>query len=192
LILSQWTVAMDPQTAKARVLDAAEELFYGHGVQGVGMDDIRSASGVSLKRLYQLFPAKEVLVEEYLRRRDTRWRESLARYVEARPASADRILAVFDWLSGWFGEPGFRGCAFINSFGELGSRSTPVAAAVRDHKEAFRRYLSDLVDAAGAPPALADHLLLLAEGAITTAAISGTPDPAHQAREAARLLLEAS
>ena len=49
---------MDPQTAKARVLDAAEELFYGRGVQDVGMDEIRSASGVSLKRLYRLFPAK--------------------------------------------------------------------------------------------------------------------------------------
>jgi AcrR family transcriptional regulator len=182
---------MDPETAKARVLDAAEELFYARGVHGVGMDDIRTASGVSLKRLYQLFPAKEVLVEEYLRRRDIRWRASLARYVGTKPPKK-RILAVFDWLADWFGDPGFRGCAFVNSFGELGAMSTPVAAAVRDHKEAFRRYLSDLADAAGAPPSLADHLLLLAEGAITTAAISGSRDPARQAREAARLLLDRS
>lgn len=182
---------MDPETAKALVLDAAEGLFYGRGVQGVGMDEIRSASGVSLKRLYRLFPAKEVLVEEYLRRRDARWRASLARYVEAKPP-AERALAVFDWLAGWFEEPGFRGCAFVNSFGELGATSTPVAAAVRDHKEAFRRYLADLAGAAGKPPSLADHLLLLAEGAITTAAISGSADAARQAREAARLLLERS
>lgn len=179
---------MDSETAKARVLDAAEELFYGRGVRDVGMDEIRSASGVSLKRLYRLFPAKEVLVEEYLRRRDGRWRESLARHVEAAPP-ADRVLAVFDWLAGWFDEPGFRGCAFVNSFGELGATSPPVAAAVRDHKEAFRGYLAGLADAAGRPPSLADHLLLLAEGAITTAAISGSAQPAHQAREAARLLL---
>lgn len=61
---------MDSTTAREQALDAAEELFYGRGVQSVGMDDLRGASGVSLKRLYQLFPAKEQLVEAYLERRD--------------------------------------------------------------------------------------------------------------------------
>ncbi|MDI5907056.1 TetR family transcriptional regulator, partial [Streptomyces sp. 12257] len=46
---------MDSAVARERALDAAEELFYGRGIQSVGMDDIRGASGVSLKRLYQLF-----------------------------------------------------------------------------------------------------------------------------------------
>ncbi|MFE6931078.1 helix-turn-helix domain-containing protein, partial [Streptomyces sp. NPDC057699] len=56
------------------MLDAAQELFYGRGVQAVGMDAVRSASGVSLKRLYQLFPSKDALVLEFLRQRDVRWR----------------------------------------------------------------------------------------------------------------------
>ena len=64
---------MDSATAREQALDAAEKLFYGRGIQSVGMDDIRGASGVSLKRLYQLFPAKEQLVEAYLERRDVRW-----------------------------------------------------------------------------------------------------------------------
>jgi AcrR family transcriptional regulator len=63
---------MDSSVARERALDAAEELFYGRGVQSVGMDDVRGASGVSLKRLYQLFPSKEQLVEAYLERRDAR------------------------------------------------------------------------------------------------------------------------
>jgi len=192
MILRQRTDGMDSETAKTRVLDAAEELFYGRGVQAVGMDEIRSSSGVSLKRLYQLFPSKESLVEAYLRRRDTRWHESLARYADSRPAPRERILAVFDWLFRWFDEPGFRGCAFVNSFGELGATSARVTDAARAHKDAFRRYLADLVTAADAPASLADHLTLLAEGAITTAAISGSPEPARQARDAARLLLQAS
>ena len=32
-------------TAQARVLDAAEELFYARGIQTVGIDDIRAAAG---------------------------------------------------------------------------------------------------------------------------------------------------
>ena len=75
---------MDSAVARERALDAAEELFYGRGIQSVGMDDIRGASGVSLKRLYQLFPAKEQLVEAYLERRDGRWRGRLAEFVELR------------------------------------------------------------------------------------------------------------
>jgi AcrR family transcriptional regulator len=42
---------MDEGPARTRLLDAAEDLFYTRGIQSVGMDEIRDASGVSLKRL---------------------------------------------------------------------------------------------------------------------------------------------
>ncbi|MFJ6835859.1 TetR/AcrR family transcriptional regulator [Streptomyces sp. NPDC091209] len=174
---------------REQALDAAEELFYGRGIQAVGMDDIRSASGVSLKRLYQLFPAKEQLVEAYLERRDARWRAMLAEYVDWEGDPGRRILAVFDWLGLWFAEPGFRGCAWINAYGELGATSEGVSAQVRAHKAAFRAYLTGLVTAGGLPAALGDHLFLLAEGAMVTAGITLSTEPAAQARAAAQLLL---
>ncbi|MCM2417192.1 TetR/AcrR family transcriptional regulator [Streptomyces sp. RKAG293] len=183
---------LTPELAEARVLDAAETLFYDRGIQLVGMDEIRSTSGVSLKRLYQLYPAKGDLVEAYLRRRDTAWRRRLAEYADARPSPRESLLAVFDWLYDWFGEPDFRGCAFINSFGELGATSPEVAAIARAHKDAFRRYLADLVAAAGEPAWVADHVALLAEGAITTAAICGSPQSARQAKDAVRIILEST
>ncbi|MFL5993328.1 MAG: TetR/AcrR family transcriptional regulator [Streptomyces sp.] len=181
---------MDSAVARERALDAAEELFYGRGIQAVGMDDIRGASGVSLKRLYQLFPAKEQLVEAYLERRDGRWRGRLAEFVELRSNPEERILAVFDWLEEWFGEEDFRGCAWINSYGELGATSDRVAAQVRAHKRAFGDYLASLVAAARRPAALSGALFLLAEGAMVTAGITRSALPAAQAREAARMLLE--
>lgn len=180
---------MDQETARDRVLDAAQELFYSRGIQAVGMDAVRNASGVSLKRLYQLFPSKEELVLEFLRQRDSRWQRALADYVDAQPSPEERIPAVFDWLYKWFSEPDYRGCAFINSFGELGAVSPEVAEQARHHKKAFHDYLAGLVTSSGRPAELADQLALLAEGAITTAAIFGTPEPAHQARDAARSLM---
>lgn len=54
---------MDAETAELRVLEAARTLFNERGVQAVGMDSIRSASGVSLKRLYQVFPSKDALLD---------------------------------------------------------------------------------------------------------------------------------
>jgi AcrR family transcriptional regulator len=181
---------VDLETAETRALDAAEELFYSRGIHAVGMDDVRAASGVSLKRLYQLFPAKERLVTAFLQRRDLRWRQRLADHVDAATTPDDRLLAVFDWLHLWFSEPGYRGCAWVNCYGELGATSDDVANEARRHKEAFKRYLDTLVADAYKEAALADYLLLLAEGAMTTAAITGSPEPARQAKAAAQFLLQ--
>ncbi|MGY3336756.1 AcrR family transcriptional regulator [Streptomyces filamentosus] len=184
---------MDAETAGLKVLDTAERLFDERGVQAVGMDAIRAASGVSLKRLYQVFPSKELLLEAVLRRRDEAVRGAIAAHgAEAARGPYERVLAVYDWLGAWFAEPGFRGCAFINAFGELGGVTPSVAAIAREHKEAVRAYLAEQTDALGAPRELADQLALLANGAMAVAGITGSPEPAAQARAAARVLLDAA
>src|SRR5690242_18944671 len=100
------------------------------------MDDVRAAAGVSMRRLYQLYPSKEHLVAAYLDARDTRWRRRLADHVDAAGDDPrERVLAVFDWLGLWFAEPDFRGCAFINAFGELGGSAPLVIAEVQRHKD---------------------------------------------------------
>lgn len=183
------------EALRQRLLDAAEELFYARGIQAVGMDEVRSASGLPLRRIYQLYPTKEDLVVGFLERRDTRWRSRLAAHVDSFDDPSLRVLAVFDWLHEWFDEPAFRGCAWINAYGELGSTSSAVAAAVRDHKHAFHAYISRLAQAAapepgpGASQLLADALCLLAEGAIVTAAIDQDARAAVRAKEAASALL---
>ncbi|MTD56011.1 TetR/AcrR family transcriptional regulator [Amycolatopsis pithecellobii] len=184
---------MDHAEATTRALDAAEELFYERGVQAVGMDAVRAACGVSLKRLYQCFPSKDELVAAYLRRRDQRWRANLASVVEQRTEPADRLAGVFDWLYDWFSEPGFRGCAFINSFGELGTTSPAVAVIAREHKEELKRYVARLVRRLPVdhPARVTEQLFLLIEGAIVTAAITGNPDSARHARAAAEAILAA-
>ncbi|MDQ0376878.1 TetR/AcrR family transcriptional regulator [Amycolatopsis thermophila] len=178
---------MDHDEARVKLLDAAEELFYARGIQAVGMDAIRSGSGVSLKRLYQYFPAKGDLVEAYLRRRDERWRRSLVDYVEAH-SPGDRVPAVFDWLRGWFSEDDFRGCAFINSFGELGEGAPGVARVAREHKDSVRGHLR----AWAGSESLGDQIFALVEGATVIAGITGDPTAADTAKAAAQTLLRAA
>ncbi|GHE45721.1 TetR family transcriptional regulator [Streptomyces longispororuber] len=182
---------MDSTVARERALDAAERLFYSRSVHAVGMADVRDASGVSLKRLYQLFPAKEQLVEAYLERRDRRWRQRLAAYADRYAEPERRVVAVFDWLGEWFAEPEFHGCAWINAYGELGATSELVARQVRRHKAAFKEYLTGLVREAGLERELAEELFLLAEGAMVTAGITRSPEPAAHARRAAVRAIEA-
>ncbi|MFD9817065.1 TetR/AcrR family transcriptional regulator [Streptomyces sp. NPDC059080] len=172
------------------LLDAAEGLFYGRGIQAVGMDEVRAASGLPLKRIYRFFAAKEDLVVAVLQRRDQRWRGELAAHVEQVPDPRERVLALFDWLASWFAEPGFRGCAWVNAHGELGPSSEAVLAEVRSHKQAFHDQIAGWVHATGLP--VTEPVFLLAEGAIVTAGISGDPTPARHARAAAATLLGAA
>jgi AcrR family transcriptional regulator len=174
-----------------RVLDVAESLFYARGIQAVGMDAIRDAAGVPLKRLYGLFPSKQRLLIAVLERRDVRWRQRLAASVERVEDPIERVLALFDWLGAWFAEPGFRGCAWINAYGELGASNDAVADQARRHKTAFRSYIAQLVAEAGLPTSVADAVFLLAEGAIVTAGITRSPESAAQGRAAARALIGA-
>ncbi|MER6448543.1 TetR family transcriptional regulator [Streptomyces venezuelae] len=173
---------MDDEEARTRLLDAAEELYYRHGIQAVGMDRVRTASGVPLKRLYRLFPAKESLVTAYLERRDRRWLDSLRVAAHAPAEPRARVLAVFDWLADWFTEPDFRGCAFLNAYGELGAAAPEI---VRVHKAELHALLAGLTGDA----ALADRLLILTEGATAVATLTPGPEPAHRARDIAELLL---
>ncbi|PZG51425.1 TetR/AcrR family transcriptional regulator [Spongiactinospora gelatinilytica] len=169
------------------LLDATEALFYARGVQAVGMDQIRTTSGLPLKRIYRLFATKEDLVVGVLRRRDQRWRARLSAYVEQVTEPRARVLAIFDWLAGWFAETGFRGCAWINVHGELGSTSAPVAAEVRAHKQAFHEQIHVWARAAGLSDS--EPVALLAEGAIVTAGITGDPVHARHARAAVEKFL---
>ncbi|MFF4081293.1 TetR/AcrR family transcriptional regulator [Streptomyces sp. NPDC001777] len=179
----------EEQTSRDReaLLAAAEALFYERGVQAVGMDAVRAAAGLSLKRIYALFATKEDLVVAVLRRRDRRWLTDLAEYVERREDPRERVLSLFDWLERWFAEPGFRGCAWVNVHGELGSSSPAVLAEVRAHKKAFHDRITAWVGAATDAPA--GPVCLLAEGAIVTASVTGDPRAARAARTAAGTLI---
>ncbi|GAA2281100.1 TetR/AcrR family transcriptional regulator [Nonomuraea roseoviolacea subsp. roseoviolacea] len=180
---------IDEETARERVVSTADRLFYAHGVQAVGMDAVRTEAGVSLKRIYALFPSKDDLVLAVLRHRTELWDTGIADAVAGAATPCGKLLAIFDFLATWFREDSFRGCAFINVFGELGGGSETVAEAVREQKASFQRRVAELVREAGAPDHLAPQLALLAEGAQTTAAISGDPEAAGHARAAADTLI---
>src|SRR5215213_3143955 len=174
---------------RERVVDAADALFYARGIRAVGMDDVRTAAGVSLKRLYSLFPGKDSLVLAVLHKRHAMWTDGLTAAVGAVDDPRAKLLAVYDYLARWFAEDTFRGCGFINAFGELGPTSPEVAAYAREHKQSFQAEIARLVAEAGFDPALAPQLAILAEGAQTTAAIEGSPEAATHARRAAETLI---
>ncbi|WP_246017272.1 TetR/AcrR family transcriptional regulator [Micromonospora pisi] len=182
------SAALDDDAVRAKVLAAADRLYYSLGIQAVGMDALRAEAGVSLKRIYRLFPSKESIVEQVLAGRHEVWNALVEQAVEL-DDPRQRLLAIYDMLARWFDQDDFRGCVFINSFGELGATTPRIAAIAREHKAEFQERLARIVAEAGGPDWLAPQLAILAEGAQTTAAIAGTNEAAGQARRAAEILI---
>src|SRR2546429_5619579 len=50
-----------------RILAAASDLFYRHGIRAVGVEAIAEAAGTNKMTLYRHFDSKDELVAEYLR-----------------------------------------------------------------------------------------------------------------------------
>ncbi|MFG3110217.1 TetR/AcrR family transcriptional regulator [Streptomyces tendae] len=175
-----------------RVLEAAERLFYAHGIHAVGVDLIAAEAGVTKKTLYDRFGSKEQIVVEYLAGRDERWRELLAGRLEAAgEGAAARVEAVFEASRAWSARYGAKGCSMINAHAEISDPAHPAHPVIIGQK----RWMLDLftglareIDAAGADR-LARTLMLLHEGALVAHGVGVLPDPFSTALDQVRELL---
>lgn len=182
-------VSAAPDPIREQLLDAAEEEFYSRGIQAVGMARLQAAADLPLRRIYQLYPSKDDLVVAFLRRRHNRMMAAITEHIAKVDGGRESVLAIFDWLHGWFREPDFRGCPWMNAYGELGPTNPAVAAEVHHHQRAFRKLLTGIPADAGYPREVSNSIYLLAEGAIVVAAVQHSATPATDARRAAEILL---
>jgi AcrR family transcriptional regulator len=186
---------LDNDQARAAVLRSANAVFYERGIAGVGMADIRDDSGVSLRRLYTLFPSKKELVAAWLTDRHTTWMDWFTSSVDRRRAAGEEpLLAAFDAVAEWAESPGYRGCAFVNSAAEAAEIDDTHRRIIAAHKEALLAYLGSLAADRGVatPDRLGRMVGALLDGAMVEAAVLSSREPIVAAREAAALLLEAS
>ena len=173
----------------------ALQVFYRDGFHATGMDKLVVETGVSKTSMYKHFRTKEDLILAVLRLRDENFREWFYSRIDALAETpAQKILASFDALGEWFEEDGYRGCMFIKAGAEFQDKDHPIHVQAADHKRVLLDYYTGLARQAGArnPEALGCQLLLLKEGAIVTAVLLRSCDPAKDAKLAAQVLLEAA
>lgn len=182
------------RSPRERLLEAADELFYGAGIRATGVDALLERAHVARKTLYHQFGGKDGLIVAYLRARDDRWRAHWQAAVEARADPMDRLLALFDALETWEdGQRRPRGCAFVDALVELADPDHPGAQVVAEHWEAMTAALARLAGAAGAedPGEAAGELLLIYRGALTDMMVESVPSAIGRARAIARNSLAA-
>lgn len=177
---------------REKILATAEQLIYQNGIQATGMDLLVKTSGVARKSIYRYFATKDEVAAAALNARDVRWMNWFRAESDQAPDARARILNMFTVLKGWFESEGFRGCAFINTAGEVGDPQDPIRLIAKLHKQKLLTYTLELceqLDIADPDP-LANQLLILMEGAITVARVMGDYSSADNAQAVARLILE--
>ncbi|KWC54697.1 TetR/AcrR family transcriptional regulator [Burkholderia ubonensis] len=186
--------------ARDRLLDAAEALIYSGGIHATGVDAIVKRSGAARKSFYSHFESKEALVVAALERRDERWMRWFVDATLARGKTPrTQLLGMFDVLRDWFSQPDFHGCAFLNASGEIADADDPVRIIARAHKARLLAFVRERLDALADDARIerrtlarvARQWLVLIDGAIGVALVSGDATAARDARATAELLLDA-
>ncbi|MEU0494517.1 helix-turn-helix domain-containing protein [Mycobacterium sp. NPDC006124] len=176
--------------ARQRILDTAADLFYREGINATGVERLASEAAVSKRTLYQHFPSKDAVVEEYLRA----FRERVGE-----PVRSDSTTAPTDprsCLLALFKAPSptgrMRGCPFHNAAVEAAEDMPAVHEIVRNHKREFVDGLVRLSKQAGArnPRALGNQLAVLYEGAAALSTSLDESAPWTHARRAAQTLVD--
>ncbi len=153
---------------RERIVEAARDLFYRHGIRAVGVEAVAEAAGTNKMTLYRHFASKDELVAECLRRfarnADGFWERLEAVHPDDPRA---RLRAWVSAMAEEILQKHERGCPLANAAVELTERDHPARKVVEAFKTEQRERLRRTCEAAGfaQPELLADELFLVFEGA---------------------------
>lgn len=155
-------------------MKAAAELFYCEGINATGVELIANKASVSKRTLYQHFPSKSALVEEYLRglRQAAGEADKMPKASNATPR--ERLLALFDRPNRAMG-----GCEVVHSTTRRSRRPgrCPESSGSSTRTNATTSKASPGWPEAGAahPRSLGNQLAVLFEGAAALSTSSTMP-----------------
>ena len=177
------TPAAPAPGARERILLTAHELFYRDGIRATGIDRVIAESGVAKLTFYRHFPSKNELVREFLEYRHRLW---MTWFVDALQRHGGDSKALVPALGEWFYNGSYRGCAFINSVGELGETLPEVVEITRRHKQDMADAIGHLLPASRQRKRQAIDLALAVDGAIIRAQFDPDPEAALASLERIR------
>lgn len=153
--------------AKSKILETANELFYGDGIRTVGVDRLISESAVTKATFYKHYGSKDRLIVQYVRYRDNATRDRVQTVIDGLPDPEAALRGLMAQVSHEIASPDFRGCAFLNAASEYPDPTHPVRLVVSEHRDWYTGVLTTLLTDMGHPMPgdAADELMLACDGA---------------------------
>lgn len=154
---------------RARLLEAARELFIDRGYGGTSLRDIAAAAGYSQGAFYSNFPSKEALLLELLKEHMSFKMTQIRGLLDTAANAAELMTAIDDWASGINDLADWSILAVelrlhANRSGEFAEAYAPMEAA---HRADLAKLLALLFERCGKQPP--DNCDVLAEGLIALA-----------------------
>jgi len=122
---------------RARIVEAAADLIYAHGVERTSLDDVMAASGVSKSQLYHYFADKDALVLDVIAKQTERVLEAQRLHLGA----LDSLPALRAWRNAIVrlnkAAQG-RGCPLGSLASELANDSEPARKRLADSFSTWR------------------------------------------------------
>ena len=161
------TRARSGSATRARILTAAKDLFYTHGIRATSADRIIEQVGITKVTFYRHFRTKSDLVVAYLQEQaaaEQSWMQSMRRTGDAEGS----LRAFAEGIGSASCSPGFRGCAFINAAAEYPDEEDPVRLAVDAHRRWMVHLFEEIAGDAGVDDAesAARQLMIVRDGAM--------------------------
>ncbi len=158
----------DTVRPRERILAAACELFYQHGIHVVSVDQVAEAAESNKMTLYRHFKSKDDLVAACMSEAAKEWHVFWREVEEAHCGDPKGQLVA--WLEGVVDRktnPEDRGCALANVAVQIPQPDHPARCVIEDTKWAMREKLVKLCEKAAFPhpEQFADEVYLLLEGA---------------------------
>ena len=184
---------VEKASIRDRIIDAATQLFYAHGLRAISAEKIIAQVGISKVTFYRHFPSKEDLIVAYLERR-AEWERTAI--ITARQGAGDAPASVFRIIAESIGaescQPGFRGCPFINAAAEYPDPQHPVRQVVDAHRRWFKHTVEELLAQIDVPNGseVADELVMLRDGAMVSGYLSDPHMVARALFNAGRAVIE--
>jgi AcrR family transcriptional regulator len=155
--------------AKIRILETADELFYGEGIRTVGIDRLISTSKVTKATFYKHFGSKDRLILMYI---EARHAAEIARFesiLEHSTGPEDALRTIVTETAGDIAAPDFRGDAFLNAATEFSEERHPVRSVVLRHREWLTGFFAEILQDLGhrMPGDAADDFILARDGAMS-------------------------
>jgi AcrR family transcriptional regulator len=173
----------DQASVKERVLATAQRLFYEQGYQATGINQIIDEAEVAKASLYQHFPSKEILLQEYLLQNRLQYIDQLEAFTADMQPGKEKLSGLFDYRLKRLHAHEFKGCTFCRVTYELPNLDETSAQIIREHKKGIKHFISEQLQAI--KPSFSDEdlkettemIFNISEGAVlqTTMFASATP-----------------
>ena len=182
-------------SARARILETADNLLYSDGLNTVGVDRLIDEAGVAKASLYRIFGSKDKVIDSYLEARHFKTMRVLDEIKKSDASIACKLNAVFDFLQSLTEAEVFRGCAFVLGAIETSDHESPAWKWAERHKTEVREFFTEIFSSFNDKDlvsTLTEQMMILYDGTLVTAAMMPSSGVVSHGRAIALVMLESA